>query len=106
LSTFCIIRNNFENEAKSKRLLQVLSLAGIQIEPIIFQSPQFCHLPTETALKKGWDYIISVIDKGSIITLMSFDTPSGFHPVIHDTLIQRLEDEFEMTGHCHQWITF
>ena len=36
---------------------------------------------------------------------MSLDISAAFDAVNHETLVQRLEDEFGITGLCRQWIT-
>ena len=61
-------------------------------------------IKTETALCNVLDEIVGSIDNGYTVALMSLDISAAFDAVPHDILIQRLEDEFGVTGRCCQWI--
>ena len=50
------------------------------------------------------DDVISSIDDGHVVAMMSLDISAAFDSVIHDVLVQRLEEEFGVTGTCRQWI--
>ena len=59
---------------------------------------------TETALCSVLDEIVDSINNGDTVALMSLDISAAFDAVPHDILIQRLEEEFGVTGRCCQWI--
>ena len=59
---------------------------------------------TETALCSVLDEIVGSIDNDYTVALMSLDISAAFDAVSHDILIQRLEEEFGVTGRCCQWI--
>ena len=50
------------------------------------------------------DDVISSVDDGHVVAMMSLDISAAFDSVIHDVLVQRLEEEFVVTGTCRQWI--
>jgi len=39
------------------------------------------------------------------VALVSLDISAAFDSVTHDVLVQRLEDEFGVTGTCGRWIS-
>jgi len=48
------------------------------------------------------DEIVGSIDNGYTVALMTLDISAAFDAVPHDILIQRLEEEFSVTGRCCQ----
>src|SRR5664279_4512763 len=50
------------------------------------------------------DDILSDIDGGSVVALMSLDISAAFDAVDHNILVQRLENEFGVNGLCRDWI--
>ncbi len=87
-------------------------LAQNRLKRFITESPNFGQLQsayrqghsTETALTKMMDDIIRAVDEGCVVALMSLDISAAFDAVDHDVLVERLENEFGITGTCSQWI--
>jgi len=81
--------------------------------PHIRASPNYCILQsayqqghsTEMAISKILDDIIGSIDSGHVVALVSLDISAAFNSVTHNVLVQRLEDEFGVTGTCGWWIS-
>jgi len=70
----------------------------------IIQSTYSQGHSTEKALYKILDDIIVATDSGRITAFVSLDISAAFDVVDHAVLIQRLEDEFGVTGSCKNWI--
>jgi hypothetical protein len=91
------------------KLLERLALA--RVKSFIVTSPNFCPLQsayrsshsTETALIKIMDDILSEIDHGSVVSLVSLDISAAFDTISHKTIIKRLEDEFGIVGTALLW---
>ena len=49
---------------------------------------------TELALNKILDNLLSDVDHGSVVAVVSLDITAACDAVEHDVLVQRLEDEF------------
>ena len=87
-------------------------LALSRLKPLIMSSPNFGQLQsayrqghsTESALNKILDDLLSDVDHGSVVAVVSLDISAAFDAVEHDVLVQRLEDEFGVSGVCRQWI--
>jgi hypothetical protein len=60
---------------------------------------------TETALNKILDDVVSDVDGGSVVAMMSLDISAAFDAVDHNILVQRLQDEFGVSGLCRDWIS-
>ena len=81
-------------------------LAQNRLKHHITQSPNFGQFQsayrqghsTETALTKMMDDILTAVDNGSVVALMSLDISAAFDAVNHDILVQRLSDEFGIVG--------
>jgi len=84
-----------------------------RLKPFITSSVNFGELQsayrqghsTESALNKIFDDMLSDIDSGSVVAVMSLDISAAFDAVDHSILLQRLEDEFGIIGVCRDWIS-
>ena len=94
------------NLSTISKVLERLALA--RLKPHIRASPNYYILQsayrqghsTETAISKIVDDIIGSINSGHVVALVSLDISAAFDSVTHDVLVQRLEDEFGVTGTC------
>ncbi len=88
-------------------------LALTRLKPFITSSVNFGQLQsayrqghsTESALNKIYDDMLSDIDSGSVVAVMSLDISAASDAVDHSILLQRLEDEFGIIGVCRDWIS-
>ena len=87
-------------------------LVSARLKSHITASQNFCGLQsayrkrhsTETALCFILDDIVSSIDDGHHVALMSLDISAAFDAVPHDALVHRLDEEFGISATCSQWI--
>lgn len=69
-----------------------------------FQSAYREHGSTETALLKVQDHIIRSLDKGRGVILLLLDLSAAFDTVSHELLIDTLQNDIGVTGHCLHWL--
>ena len=58
----------------------------------------------ETALAKIVNDILEHIDKGSVVALASLDISAAFDMVTHNLLLDRLDEEFGISGASKDWL--
>ena len=63
-----------------------------------FQSAYRKQHSTETALLGVLDSVLTAADDKQVTVLVGLDLSAAFDTVNHDTLLQRLETEFGVTG--------
>ena len=60
---------------------------------------------TETALLKVQNDIMESLDQGSMSVLVMLDMSAAFDTIDHQTLLERLEQYFGITGNTKAWVT-
>ena len=83
-----------------------------RIRPHLDESGNLSHLQsayraghsTETALLRVLDDLYSAIDGGRPTVLVSLDISAAFDMVRHESLVDRLRDEFGITGKALDWM--
>ena len=60
---------------------------------------------TETALLKVQNDIMESLDQGSMSVLVMLDLSAAFDTIDHQTLLERLEQYFGITGNTKAWVT-
>ena len=92
------------------KLLERLTLA--RLKPHVVTSPNYSPLQsayrvalsTETALVKIVDDILSIVDSGSAVALVSLDISATFDTISHRKLLAKLEHDFSIEGVALEWI--
>jgi len=69
-----------------------------------FQSSYSKQHSTEIALLKVLNNVYVAADDTQVTVLVGLDLSAAFDTVSHDTLIQRLQTEFEVTGTVLSWL--
>ena len=70
----------------------------------VFQSAYRNHHSTETALVKLLNDLLLAVDKGDEAVLVLLDYTAAFDTIDHSLLLQRLENEFSISGTVLEWI--
>jgi len=99
LKNFCPVTNL----STISKILERLALARLKPHTISSQSAYRQGRSTETAICKILDDVISSIDDGHVVAMMSLDISAAFDSVTYDVLLQLLDEEFGVTGTCRQW---
>jgi len=69
-----------------------------------FQSAYGKQHSTEIALLEVLDSVYAAADDKQVTVLVSLDLSAAFDTVSHDTLLQRLQTEFRVTGMALSWL--
>jgi hypothetical protein len=93
------------------KLLERLAMMKLKLH--ITSSPNFIALQsayrsmhsTETAMVRVVNDILTHIDEGSLVTLISLDISAAFDTIDHNTLSDLLKTEFGLTGNALSWLS-
>ena len=69
-----------------------------------FQSAYKKHHSTETALLRIHNDVLLAMDKGRVTALTLLDLSAAFDTIDHHILVNRLEQQFSITGRPLQWL--